>query len=119
MKSNDKIIINELELYVHIGLSEKERKNAQKIVLSFELQMNLSKAAKSKRIEDTVNYFSLVKHIEKFLSSKEWILLEELSESLCAEILAFSRMIESVKVLTKKFVLKNVESVGIEIQRNK
>lgn len=118
MSENDKIIINDLELDVQIGLTKKERAKTQRIVLCMEIFLDLSKAAKSKKIKDTICYSNLTKLISDLLCNKDWILLEELGESVCNEVIARYEIISNVTLLAKKYVLKDAAWVGVKMNRN-
>jgi len=52
-----------------IGLNESERRNAQDILINIELYTDLSLAAKSDRVEDSIDYHALsnkvIAHVEK------------------------------------------------------
>ena len=62
---NDKILINNLELFCIVGINNWERITPQKIVIDLEIETNLNLSIETDDISKTVNYRTLVKNIIK------------------------------------------------------
>ena len=56
----DKVFIKDLEVETVIGIYDWEREVRQLISISLVMDFDLTKAAKSDKIEDSLNYLSLI-----------------------------------------------------------
>ena len=113
----DKITIKNAKFECNIGVTEKERRNKQKILIDAELFLNLKKASKTDSITNTINYSEIFKSIEKIASKKEFKLIEALAEGIAQEILS-SYPIKKITVRVKKS-LSYAEYAAVEITRKK
>ena len=62
---NDKILINNLELFCIVGINNWERITPQKIIIDLEIETNLNLSIETDDISKTVNYRTIVKNIIK------------------------------------------------------
>lgn len=115
----DKIIIKDIQLHTRIGLSKEERSYPQRLLLSVELGLDLRRPAATGNLADTVCYATLKDEYEQLSCSKEWILVEELAETVCQSTLERYADVHTVKAQLKKFALPNTSWVGIEITRRR
>ena len=117
LKNRDKIIIKDLEVECIVGIRKKERKEKQKIFVTTEIFMNISKASKSGKIKDTVNYSSLIKNIKKLIIYKKYLLLETMAQD-TANMILKNKKVSKVKVLIKKpKAIGKGKHVAVEILR--
>lgn len=116
---SDKILISELEVAANIGCSEEERANKQRLTLSLELWLDLKRAATTKDLNDSVCYFTLSNKCSELISGKPWILIEELAEEIAELALSRHPQLKAVKVLVKKYVIKEMAWAGVEILRER
>lgn len=72
----DRIVVSDLRVEAHIGASAEERRVTQSLSLNIELYMDLSRAAASDRIEDSVDYGAVTLHAAEQLRSNRRELLE-------------------------------------------
>ena len=81
---NDKILINNLELFCIVGINNWERITPQKIIIDLEIETNLNLSIETDDISKTVNYRTLVKNIIKIIgnSKKQLIGIDYALESL-------------------------------------
>lgn len=116
-RPSDRITIKGLELEAKVGLTPKERARKQKITADIELEINLGKAAKSGKIEDTVDYRKIIAEAKKIAAKKEFTLLEETAKSIGEELKKrFHAGKTRIKLGKKKIAQKNKASfVGIEL----
>jgi dihydroneopterin aldolase len=113
----DRILVNGLKLKAIIGTFERERAEAQEVVLDLELRCDLKKAGRSDELPDTVDYFSLTEAVAKHVESSKRSLLESLAEDVAELCLGFAG-VASVKVrIAKPAALPRAESAAIEIER--
>lgn len=115
----DKIHIRDLSLRAIIGTYPEERNLKQDVLFNIELRCELSKAGKSDKLEETVNYKEVKQKIIKHVEQSDYFLIEALAEKV-AEICLEHDGVESVKiVLDKPGALRYARSVAVEIERSK
>ena len=71
------IRITDLSLRTIIGIFDWERTRKQKVVINVEINFNASKAARSDKVQDTVDYKTMTKKIIKHVEVSEYFLLEK------------------------------------------
>ena len=76
---NDKILINNLELFCIVGINNWERITPQKIVIDLEIETNLNLSIETDDISKTVNYRTLVKNIIKIIGNSKYKLIEAIA----------------------------------------
>src|SRR3972149_5940823 len=115
----DKIIINDLLVRGIIGVNDWERQNPQAILINVEISADLSKAGKTDKLSDSINYRTVTKKIiARADKAQRWTV-----ESLAADIAAIcleepGALIVRVRV-EKPGALRFARSVGVEIERSK
>jgi FolB domain-containing protein len=119
LASMDKILIRDLSLKAIIGTYPEERNLRQDVLFNIELRCDFSRAGRTDKLEDTINYKEVKQDIIKFVEHSEFFLVEALAEKV-AEICLSHKGVESVKVvLDKPGALRYARSVAVEIERNK
>jgi dihydroneopterin aldolase len=98
----DLIRISGLEVDCILGVRPLERRRAQRVRLDLELEQDLTVAARSGRIQDTVDYSRLAEQVERLLKFREYRLLEEASEEIAAMIVAVHPRATAVRVALEK-----------------
>jgi len=86
-RPRDVIRIESLDVGCVIGLYAHERDIAQRIVLDVELAVDLDRAAKSGRLEDTIDYELVVAQLVFALKVSRFTLLESAGDTLCKLLL--------------------------------
>lgn len=115
----DRIQIRDLSVECIIGINPEERVKKQEVLISLTLYANLSEAARTDRVEDTVDYKSLKKGIRDCVGASEFFLLERLAEQV-AEIALRPAQVQRVDVcVDKPGALRHARSVAVEITRLK
>ncbi len=113
----DIIFINELRIETVIGIFDWERQIKQTVVLDLELATDISKAAASDHIDDTIDYKTLTKKVITFVEASEFQLVETLAEHVC-ELVRNDFNVTWVKLkLNKPGALRGARDVGILIER--
>lgn len=113
----DKIIIQGLQLHSLIGVYDWERLKKQPLLVDVELDLDLSKAAKSDDVKDTIDYAELASVLEEIAGKCEYQLLEALADKMIQELhnrYPTSRVTLSV---TKPDILSNAKSVSVQLSR--
>jgi dihydroneopterin aldolase len=113
----DIIFISELSIETVIGIFDWERQIKQTIVLDIELATDISAAAASDHIDDTIDYKTLTKRVIAFVEASEFQLVETLAERIC-ELLREEFSVPWVRLkLNKPGALRGARDVGILIER--
>lgn len=99
--NEDKIILEGMAFYGYHGAREEEKRLGQRFVVDVELYADLSRAGKSDRLEDTVDYGDAFKIIRAIMEGPSKDLLEALAEEIAANLLA-SLAADAVRVRVKK-----------------
>jgi len=84
----DRIFLRELKTEAIIGIFDWERKVKQTVSLDLELPADIRRAAKTDRIEDTLNYKAVAKRVLAFVEASEYQLVETLAEEIARMVLA-------------------------------
>lgn len=113
----DKIFLHELKIDTIIGIWDWERKIRQTVVIDLEMSADIAKAAATDSVEDTLNYKSVAKRIQKFVGNSSFQLVETLAERI-AGIIRDEFDVAWVKVTVHKpGAIRGSKDVGIEIER--
>ena len=75
----DRIFITALSVDAVIGIYDWERNVKQRLEVDLEMWRDLSAAAKSDAIEDTLNYKSVAKRVLAFVEASQFRLVEALA----------------------------------------
>lgn len=116
----DVIRLHDLRFQVCHGVLDHERQIAQEFAVDVTLGLELNKAGKSDRIQDTVNYADVADLVARVMQGPSKKLLESLAESICDETLR-RWPVQRVTVRIRKMAppLKMVAGwVEVEIQRH-
>ena len=113
----DIVFIHDLQIDTVIGIYDWERKIRQTISLDIEMATDISKAAKSDDIDDTLSYKTVAKRLIEFIEQSEFELVEALAEKICSIVMdEFS--VPWVKLtLHKPGAVRGSKSVGVIIER--
>ena len=113
----DIIYLNDLEIETIIGIFDWERRVKQKVRLNLEMAADIRRAAKSDKIDDTLNYKSVAKRLIEFVEESEFQLVETLAERV-ADIIIHEFNIPWVRVkINKPGAVRDVGDVGVIIER--
>ena len=113
----DIVFIHDLQIETVIGIYDWERKIRQTISLDIEMATDISKAAKSDNIDDTLSYKTVAKRLIEFVQQSEFELVEALAEKICSIVMdEFS--VPWVKLtLHKPGAVRGSNSLGVLIHR--
>lgn len=114
-----KIFIRDLLLRCVIGINEFERKEKQDVVINVEIWSDLTSAAKTDNIKETVDYKEINKNIIKLVENSKFFLVEALAENV-AQVCMRNQQVRKVRVTVEKpGALRFARSVGVEIVRKR
>jgi len=115
----DIIFIQGLKADTVIGIYDWERKIRQEIVLDIEMSADISTAASTDNIDQTLNYKDICKRLKSFVSESEFQLVETLAEEIC-QIIIKEFGVQWVKLkLNKGEAITGAEGVGVIIERTR
>ncbi len=98
----DKIRIEGIVCWVHLGVGEPERSQRQKVLVNLELDLELDAAANTDDLALTVDYERLADSIRQAAESSPCRLVEALASRLCQVALSDAR-IQRTEVTVRKF----------------
>ena len=109
---NDQITITGIHGYGHHGLFENERSNGQDFYVDLILNLDLSQAAQSDAIEDTVNYAEITELTHHEITTDPVNLIEKLAYRIAERILSSHPKVKAITVT----VHKPQAPVGLKVQ---
>jgi dihydroneopterin aldolase len=113
-----RISIVDLEVQYHIGVSEQERAQPQRLLLTIEMSVDFTAAAQSDRVEQTINYQAVADELLQFGQGRSWQLLEKLVSNIADRVISKYKP-ESVFVEAKKFVIPQARYVAVSVTRGR
>jgi dihydroneopterin aldolase len=115
---NDSIRIEDLELQVRLGVPDAERAQPQRVLLCIEFSADLSAAALSDNLADTIDYGAVAQRLPGWASTRSWRLIEALATDV-ANLLLTEFPANAVRIEVKKFILPQTRCVSVAIARTK
>lgn len=112
----DTIIINELEVRYRVGVPEAERAQAQRLLLTVEMDHDFGAAAACDDLNETIDYHAVAVRLAGFGAGREWKLIETLAVEIAGMILKEFKP-ERVRVEVRKFILPDTRWVGVKVER--
>ena len=103
---------------IRVGVSAEERAKPQKILIDLDLGLDLSRAGRNDRVQETVDYAAVAQEVKQWVEERSFSLVEAVAES-AAEIILTRFSVERVTVRVRKFSVPGTSSVGVEITRGK
>lgn len=113
----DTITICDLEVFYSVGITEQERSRPQRLLLTLAITTDFSSAAKSDRIEDTIDYKTLSDRLLALGDGRSWNLLEKLADTI-ALIVIKDFGAQQVSVEVKKFIIPQARYVSVSVTRS-
>jgi dihydroneopterin aldolase len=113
----DIVFIHDLQIETVIGIYDWERKIRQTISLDIEMATDISKAAKSDDIDDTLSYKTVAKRLIEFIEQSEFELVEALAERICSIVMEEFSVPWVKLTLHKPGAVRGSKSVGVIIER--
>jgi 7,8-dihydroneopterin aldolase/epimerase/oxygenase len=114
-----RVFVRDFEILASVGVFEHEKRYEQRILLSADLAVRDAYDGVSDRLEDVLDYSTLLEGIALLVQREHVNLLETLAERIAQHCLADQR-VESVRVrIEKPDALPMCRSVGIEIERQR
>jgi FolB domain-containing protein len=115
----DRILINDLLVRCIIGVNEQERREKQDVLINLAIALDLRKAGKSDRFEDTLDYRAIKKQVLAMAESSRYYLVEALAEAVTRICLEHPAVAEVQVRVEKPSALRFARSAGVEITRRR
>jgi len=112
----DRIVIKDLEVDAHIGVTEAERAQTQRLLVTVELDRDLAEAGRTDRETFTMPYDVVATMIRKVVMERPYKLVESVAHQIAERIL-FHNMALAVTVEVKKFSIPRSQYVAVQIRR--
>ena len=107
-----KITIVDLEVHYCVGVTDEERAQPQRLLVTVDMSLDFSSASVSDRIERTINYQTLAEDLLKFGEGRSWKLLEKLVANIAERILTEYKP-QAVLVEVKKFSIPQARFISV------
>ena len=114
----DRIRIERLEIFAHIGVPDEERAAAQRLTFNIALWPTRQAGEIEDEISRAVNYASVCAATRKFVAGRRDKLIETLANALALHLLeAFE--IRRITIELRKYILPDVEFVSVTVTRER
>jgi dihydroneopterin aldolase len=112
----DKIVIKDLEVDAHVGVTEAERAQPQHLLVTVELERDLAEAGRTDSEAATTRYDLVVNIIRDVVSGQPRRLVETVATEIADTILDH-KFASAVTVEVKKFSIPRSRYVSVQIHR--
>jgi FolB domain-containing protein len=107
------IIISDLALHLHIGVTEREQRRSQKILISMDIEPEkLIKTGDS--LENTIDYSAVRQGVKSTLRDTRFNLIETVADRVARYVLDNFKA-KQVSVTVKKFPYRDTAHVGCRL----
>ena len=118
-KSKRKVIIKNLIISMFIGIHDFEKRKKQRVKFNITITTDSKIEPNKKELSTILDYEKVIKNLILLVEKKHYDLLEELSESIFKMIFN-NKLVKKVNLKLEKLdIIKNAESVGIEVSKIK
>ena len=118
-KYNRKVNIKNLVLKISIGLHDFEKKKKQRVRFNIDISTDSNIKPNSNNLASIVNYEDTINKIKYITKKKHHELLEDLAENIF-DVIFESKIVKKVNLKLEKLdIIKNTESVGIEVSKSR
>lgn len=112
----DIITLRDFEVFYHIGVPDEERVHAQRLLISVEMETDITMAAAGDDLNHTINYYAVGQRLVSLGQGRSWKLLETLAVHI-AELVLQEFGARRVHVEIKKFIIPEARHVSVRISR--
>ena len=118
-KSKRKVIIKNLIISMFVGIHDFEKRKKQRVKFNIAITTDSKIEPNKKELSTILDYEKVIKNLILLVEKKHYDLLEELSESIFKMIFN-NKLVKKVNLKLEKLdIIKNAESVGIEVSKIK
>ena len=109
------IHVKDLEIEAILGINERERTNKQKVKISYELTVDISRPAETDAIDDCVNYRTINKQVIEFVRNSSYFTLEKLSSEILKILVETKGVEKAVVTVSKPGALRFTKDVSVTL----
>tara|TARA_B100000963_G_scaffold55836_1_gene43978 strand:- start:760 stop:1158 length:399 start_codon:yes stop_codon:yes gene_type:complete len=118
-KIKRKVIIKNLIISMFVGIHAFEKRKKQRVKFNIEITTDSKIELNQKESSMILDYEIVIKNLTLLVGKKHYDLLEDLSESIFEMIFNY-KLVKKVNLKLEKLdIVKNAESVGIEVSKIK
>ncbi len=114
----DTITISDLAVEYHVGVPDAERAETQRLLVTVEMQHDVTAAAAKDDLRRTINYFEVAQRLLNFGNGRSWKLIESLATDISMAILS-EFPARAVTVTVKKFIIPEAQYVAVTLTRQR
>lgn len=114
----DTITISDLAVNYHVGVPDAERAQAQRLLITVEMQHDMTAAAAKDDLRRTINYYDVAQKLLNFGNVRTWKLIESVASDIAMAILS-EFPARAVTVTVKKFIIPEAQFVSVTISRQR
>lgn len=113
-----KITIVDLEVFMHVGVTDEERAQPQRLLLTVNMDYDFASAALSDRLTKTIDYFAVAQRLLQYGAGRNWKLIEKLATDIADLVLAEFQP-NAVTVEVKKFPIPQARHVSVSLTKSR
>ena len=118
-KYKRKVSIKNLILEISVGLHDFEKKKKQRVRFNIDILTDSNIKPNNNNLASIVNYEDTINKITYITEKKHHELLEDLAENIF-DIIFENKIVKKVNLKLEKLdIIKNTESVGIEVSKSR
>ena len=114
-----RISIKNLRLRTIVGVYEWERQQKQEVTVNIQIDFDGDQAARSDRLEDTIDYKALKGRILDAVENSHFVLLERLAGCVLEIVMAQPRVQHASVEVDKPHALRFADSVSVQCQASR
>ncbi len=118
MRGEDRLALADVRCMCHIGVTDEERRERQRLSVDVELYADLEEAGRSGDLARTIDYRQVCEAVRGLLESGRFHLVEAAASGVLQLLLARFPIRRAV-VRVRKFVLPDVGHVEIQMERRR
>jgi FolB domain-containing protein len=112
----DRILIHDLEVQTRLGVTDEERRQPQRVLVSVEMPMDLSAAGRADDVSATSRYDVVADRVRQAAAERPRRLAEALAHDV-AETILREKLAVAVTVSVKKFTVPGAQWVMVQLTR--
>ncbi|UFU01495.1 dihydroneopterin aldolase (plasmid) [Radiobacillus kanasensis] len=118
----DKIYVNKMAFYGYHGLFPEENKLGQRFYVDAILELDLRKAGRSDKMEDSIHYGEVYELTKRIVEGEALNLVETLTETIAQALLGHFSLLEACTIKVTKPdppIPGHYDSVAVEVYRER
>ena len=113
------VFVRDLIVQAEIGVHRHEKRRGQPVRINIDLTVKEAAQPLDDRLENVVDYETLVDGVRALIGAGHINLVETLAEQIAGLALSDNRVVATRVRVEKVQVMKDAESVGVEIERRR